>query len=247
MTHVARHRGLLLTLVGLAAVVLAGCRQFPTDNKPVPSPVSGSYVGVVNLEGGDTNVIVVLAGPDSAGQFSGAIYYRGRNSTFSQTTVNAAADSVQFRYLRLNTLYVGVAVVTSTSLVITLATPTGIPAFHVNRELLGYNLTGTWSGSMYSALTEITHGATMSLDQSGQLFQGSIESNFLQTYQFQITSGAANQNAFQMTGTAHIAAQDFPTLFVGYYTAVDTVTGTWQAGQNAEIDHGDFVFVRLFN
>jgi hypothetical protein len=241
-------RDAAIFIVGMSVVaVLAGCRTWPTNTKPAPSPLASSYVGVGNLDGGLTNVILLITGPDSAGNFAGGMYYRDTSSTFTSVTVNAASDSVRFRFLRSGTVFDGTALVLSSALMVEFSLPTGIQSFRVNRELEGYNLTGLWNGSMYSALTEFTRNATMTMDQNGQLFNGEIDVTFDQAYHFMITTGTANQNAMQMSGTARISALEFPTLFVGTYSEIDTVQGTWQAGQNSEIDHGDFIFVRSFN
>jgi hypothetical protein len=235
----------VVILIFLAAV--AGCRKFPTDSTPIAKQVAGIYQGRGDLGSGARNLRVGFAGPDSSGNYSGALFYNAATSNFSQVTVSAGSDTVWFRFSIGSTGYNAMATVGATSLSISFIAPTGLQPLRVNREIAGYNMSGVWGGSMYSAASEFTRAANLTMDQNGQSFLGEADVSFFVQYQLQFNTGATNVDAFQLSGTALIAGTQTPCLLIGNYSQIDTLRGVWQAGQSGEIDHGDFVFVRYYN
>ncbi|RPH94074.1 hypothetical protein EHM69_08350 [candidate division KSB1 bacterium] len=244
--HIGYFRFMLMTASLLFLLVLSGCKTWPDDD-PIPQPeLAGTYVGAGNIGGGLTNVLMQITGPDSAGALSGAIRYRSVITSFSSLLQDSTGDTLRFRYLRNSTVYRAWVYVGAAGLTVHFEEPDDIPAFRLNREVDGYNLSGLWVGPMTSSSAQEERAATMDMDQQGQSFYGTVDVSFYRTLQFHLTSGAASVASFEMSGILTIGTTDYPAFFSGQYYAPDTVHGYWQAGSSGEVDHGEYLYFRSF-
>jgi hypothetical protein len=231
-------------VVAFAVIIAAGCRHFPNEPAPAPVTVQGVYRGVGVLGGSATNVTLGITGPDSVGHFTGSIDYRTVLTALDSIVRDSTGDSLRFRYARDNVIYRAVASLTSTTMLLNFTAPSEIPQFRLNKEIGGYNLSGYWSGAMYSNFLQTYRTATMSMDQDGNIFIGTVDVNLIESAHANISTGGYSQNEFQFNGTAQIASSQYPTAFGGHYVNADSVVGNWQVGTNGEIDSGTFNFGR---
>jgi hypothetical protein len=236
------HLSVAVILVLIAGMI--GCKESPLAKPPVDG-LEGEYLGYGNLGGGLTNVVFGITAPDSTYHYTGVIRYRGQLIHFNSLVSDSSGDTLRFHYHQDNTQYSGIAAVNSAFLALHFNEPAGVPDFNVNRDQSGYNMTGLWNGFMTGTTVEDIRSATMTMDQRGQLFYGTIDVRFFQTYQFQINTGVTG-SSLQLQGILHFGTTDQPCLLLGNYVTIDSIGGNWQAGTNGEADHGQYVFRRTF-
>jgi hypothetical protein len=236
--------GCLLCVFALAAI--SSCKKSPTAPTPSTKSLVGIYVGLGQLDGGTTNVLIEFT-QDSLARWIGGIRYRGAMTYFESIILDSTQDTARFTYHRSDTHYQAWALVASGGLTVHFIAPTGVPEFAVNREQDGANMSGAWSGWMYSQLVGTTHTAVMTMEERDQLFTGSLTTIIWETAQFQFNSGVTNAPSFQISGTTHIGTSTTPCLFFGSYVTADSVAGNWQLGQNGDVDQGTFALGRYFN
>jgi hypothetical protein len=240
---------LRMAMVMLAlALALTGCRTWPDDSTPLEPPAAeGSYVGSGTLGGGATNVLMAVNGPDTSGQLDGAIRYRSQIISLEDIYRVPDSDTLWFRYRRDNVLHRAWALLGGNGLAVHFTEPVGIPTFRLNREIAGYNMSGSWRGLMSSTALQLQSDATLSMDQQGQSFYGTAETAFIQSAHFELNNGVANAGSFHLTGTLYEGTASVSTLLVGTYLARDTLDGNWDAGENGSVDRGEFWFYRSFD
>jgi hypothetical protein len=237
---------IIIPLALLVSLIISSCRSWPDNPQQVITQVQGFYIGVGNLEGGLTNVLIEILTADSLGNLKGSIIYRSDTTQFSQIRANTGLDSVWFVFLKDTTIYHAYAVVSGLGLSVNFTAPTGIPVFRVNKEVNGYNMTGMWNGQMTSTYSINSHDAQMNMTQESALFSGSVNVTFQQAVTFELSSGAVNGADFQLSGTMGSTANGISALFYGRYESSDRISGYWSAGPNGVNDNGEFVFVRTF-
>jgi hypothetical protein len=242
-THGAMHRLFPILLLVLA---VSGCRHYNDDPIDIGTALQGTYVGSGNLGGGTVNIVLSVVGPDSLSRYSGAIRYDGAITDFSSVRVDSTQDSIHFEYTRRSTVYRLWSLTGPSGLVLNYTQPSGIASIRVNREMEGYNLSGVWGGAMSSSGLQIQNSAVMTMDQSGQLFTGTVRVVLFDTYNFVVQSGTLSRAAFQLNGTVRLSSVDYPGTFYGTFVSRDSVSGSWQVGNNASIDQGYFAFGRSF-
>lgn len=248
MNHLSLGARSLLVLLTAIAVFGWGCRTWPDDSSTnEPAAAEGSYVGNGNLGGGSTNILMAVVGPDSAGLFNGGIRYRSQITSFEDIYRVTNSDSLWLRYHRDNVLHRAWAMIGNNGLSIHFVEPTGIPTFRVNREIGGYNMSGAWNGSMSSTTWQLQNDASLTMDQQGQSFVGSVETAFFQTIRFEVNNGVANGNSFHLNATMFSGTSRYTALIYGTYSARDTTAGYWEAGENGSVDNGQFLFFRSFD
>ena len=237
-----------VTVMLMIGVMLTGCRTWPDDSAPLEPPLAeGSYVGSGTLGGGATNVLMAINGPDTSGQLDGAIRYRSQVIALEDIYRVQDGDTVWFRYNRDDELYRAWALLGGNGLAVHFVEPTGIPAFRLNREISGYNMSGMWRGLMSSTALQLQSEAALSMDQQGQSFYGTAETVFIQSARFELNNGVANESSFHLTGTLYEGTASASVLMVGTYVARDTLAGNWNAGENGSVDRGEFWFCRSFD
>lgn len=237
---------IIIPLALLASLMISSCRSWPDNPEQVITQVQGFYIGVGNIGGGLTNVLIEILTADSLGNLKGSIVYRSDTTQFSQIRTNASLDSVWFVYLRDTTIYHADAVVSGLGLSVSFTSPAGIPVFRVNKEVSGYNMTGIWNGQMTSTYSLNSHDAQMNMTQESGLFSGTVNVTFQQAVTFELNGGAVNGADFQLSGTMGSAANGISALFYGRYESSDRISGYWSAGPNGDNDNGEFVFIRTF-
>ena len=248
-THCPRARLLALTLAGLLVLLAAGCKHFSNEPTAVALALQGSYVGQANLNGSSQpaiNMSLSITGPDSLGKYAGSIGYSSVVTALDSISRDSTGDTLRFSYTRSPTLYRLWALVNSAGLEVHYTAPTGIAVFRLNREIGGFNMSGTWNGLLYSNFLQQSRNTAMAMDQEGSSFYGTLTVTLLESAQFNFRSGAYNGSAFQLGGTVHYAGTDYPLSWGGNYVTHDSITGTWQAGTNGEIDGGTFYLGRRF-
>jgi hypothetical protein len=203
-------------------------------------------VGTGSLGGGPTNVLLVLSGLDSTGYHSGTISYRSVTSTLTDVVADGLSDTVRFAYSRDNTTYRVWALQQSTGIALHFLEPASIPAVNLNREIDGYNLSGLWEGEMSSTAFQGQQPATMTMDQTGEFFLGTVQVSFYEPWTFSLNDGNVSGSAFQIAGAVSTSGGELSAILEGSYAGPDSVTGTWSAGTNGEFDRGDFLFTRTF-
>ncbi|MBU0509965.1 hypothetical protein KKH27_14170 [bacterium] len=229
------------------AVLLTGCKSSPTDSPAEQqATLAGTYVGIGNLGGSQTNILMEFSGPDSLDAYGGTIRYRSAVLSFDDVYVNAEGDTVFFRYSRDSVVYRAWGLIEHTSLDLSFIEPTGVASFQVNRKSSGFNLSGLWSGIMSSTYVSQPVSAVMNMNQQGQLFWGTIDLSPSYTLNIQISSGASAEASFQFSGEAWVFSERIPASFAGSYFAPDTISGLWQAGESPLYDSGEFLFWRSF-
>jgi hypothetical protein len=247
MQRLLARRGPALTILMAMWLLIAGCHRSPLQpGGPAQPAVSGNYVGVGTVNGRASNILMVVIGPDSVGRLGGSITYQSLTSNFEEIYSDSTGDTLQFRYRRDTTLHRGWALISISALSVHLTEPVSA-SFQLNRETNGTNMTGLWSGLMSSTLIQDVRTASATLDQTGQLYSGEIEVTFFEATHFQITSGAADNTAFQMSGTMLVGASSTEALFQGSFATADSIRGYWQAGPNGSVDSGEFGFVRHYD
>jgi hypothetical protein len=240
------YRLLIIILCSVSMLILASCKKSPTNPAPVAQSLAGIYVGIGQLGGGATNIRVEFA-QDSLERWIGGIRYRGAVTYFETVQLDSTEDTVHFAYHRSDVSYQAWALISGSGLAFHFTTPANVPEFSLNREQDGTNLSGAWSGWMYSQFVGTIHSAVMTMDQRDQLFYGTLTTVLWETAQFQFNTGVSNASSFQLSGTARIGTSDTPCLLYGNYLTVDSVAGNWQLGQNGSVDQGSFAFGRYFN
>lgn len=251
MTLIRRYittRGFLVSLLGLGLLLAAGCKNSPTDSPPQPPPdLQGTYVGFGTISGSAGNILVEFLGPDSAGEYTGAIRYHSTITAFDDVYRTAEGDTVFGRFQRGGTTYRFWSAIETTGMLLNFSEPLGITTLRVNRESPGYNMSGLWGGLMSSTAVPNAVSASMMMDQRGQIFWGTLDVALPDNPDFEILSGAAAGASFQLSGRAWVFSQQIPAEFAGSYWAQDTITGVWQAGESVVYDQGEFYFVRSYD
>jgi hypothetical protein len=248
--RIPRYCGYLLFTVVSTLALIAGCRK-AADEKPASSGavLQGSYVGIAQISGNNQNVLLTVAGPDSAGTIVGAIHHSGGAWTLATATLDSSGDTLRFTYqpaeISPNT-YAARAVIGATGLSIHYVSPPTIPDFVVNREVNGTNMSGLWNGMVYSRSLINWRSATMDMDQSGQLYGGSVDFSLGQNVHCNITTGVTSGGSFQISGTARRGQIDYPIVFNGHYATLDSLVGDWLMGTNGTEDEGSFAFRRSY-
>jgi hypothetical protein len=233
----------LLPLLLLALLMLS-CRKWPDNPQSTDTSLQGFYVGIANIGGGYTNVLVEVLTADSLGNLKGTIIYRSDTCTFTEITTNSAKDTLWFKYTRESTAYQAWAKITNVSMTVNITTPTGIPAFRLNKEISNYNMSGLWTGLMSSTLYQNSYNSDMTMDQAGSLFSGTIVVSFPQQQTYTLRSGAVSQSGFQISGTLGTSSTGTAVIFEGSYQNVDRVGGYWHLDDMS--DQGQFLFIRSF-
>jgi hypothetical protein len=247
----ARHSSPHLVIFTVSALLFiiwgSGCKHFNDDQVQSSLSLAGTYVGHGTLDNSDRNLVLSITGPDSLNQYLGIIHYHDVSTDFTSVSLDSTKDTLRLTYSRDNVIYHIWSLTGSNGLILHFTQPSDIADIRVNRELDGYNMTGIWNGDMSSTGLGIENGATMTMDQLGQLYAGQVNVSLFQTYAFQINSGTASRAAFQMSGTVRLNSVDYPGYFVGNFVNSDSIYGTWQAGQSVVIDEGYFGFARTYN
>ena len=235
-------------LFTIAALLVTGCHSWPDESSNDESATAqGSYVGSGRLGGSPTNILVIVSGPDSASRYSGSIRYRSLITDFEDVFHVINSDSLWFRYHRDNVFYRAWAAITGSGLSLHFVEPSGIPAFRVNREISGYNMSGQWNGRMSSIRWQLQNDAVMTIEQEGQSFGGTVETAFFQTTRFEVNNGVINEGAFHLNAMMFIGSSNTSAILYGIYSARDTTAGFWEAGENGTTDNGQFIFYRSFD
>jgi hypothetical protein len=230
----------------LILMASGGCRHYNDEPKTTAVSVQGDYVAYGDLGGGATNILLEITGPDSADRYAGAIRYRSSIIHFSSIGTDSSGDTLRLEYIRDLVTYRAWTVPTAASLLLHFTTPTGLAALLANKELNGTNMTGRWTGAMSSINSLQQRTATLTMNQTGQLFSGSATVTFYQTAQFQFSTGAVSGSTFQLNGTMRVGTTDYSAQFTGNYLTMDSIGGNWYAGQNGADDNGYFAFSRPF-
>lgn len=234
---------LLLCLVTL----WNGCKTWPEEVGPDgPPEAQGTYVGSIDIEGGVVNMLLSVIGPDSADHYTGSVRYRSQITSFEDIYRTQTGDTLWFRYRRNETVYRAWALLDYGGLTVHFIEPSGISVAFLNRELDGYNLSGVWNGLMTSATMPEQRTASMSMDQQGQAFYGTVYVTFFHPVQLEITSGVVSQENYHLYGNMRVGTSTTIMDMTGYYYSRDTVTGYWQAGSNGSVDHGEYLFYRTY-
>jgi hypothetical protein len=230
----------------LLVLTIWSCKKYPTDPEhPLPVVAAGGYEGVAALSAPLSNIRIVVIREDST-HLNGTWSYRGSTGNLENVYANSAEDTMWFGFRYAGTLYRTKSELQDIGMVVHVQEPSGIADFRVNREFGGYNLTGYWNGQLASAQWGALHDATFSMDQRGALFAGLINTSFVETYQFQLTTGSVNSATFQLQGVVLIGGTSYPTLCSGTYSGADTISGIWEAGDHGTTDNGQFLFVRSY-
>lgn len=236
----------LIVLLAAAFVVSTGCKRSPTGGTVVPAPeVDGSYVGWGRPGGSGRNVRLGLAESDS-GEWIGSIKYGNLTNDVLVTEVSDDEDSVRFQYTRGETYQV-LGVLSSVGIDLFVLEPNGQPAYTLNKEVDGYNLSGEWDGQMYSEWLEDQSAASLYLDQQGAFYDGNVESDYsLYSLVGEIDGGAMEASDFYFGGvtTGSFGGYDF--RFNGTFENQDSIAGTWYVTGNELYDQGTFTFWRNF-
>ena len=240
-------RILRAALPWLVAVLLStSCRQTAPVDAQQPTETLTSYVGIASFSAVPTNVLIVASqSADAPATLSGSITYQSQHTDFAEITLSDDGDTLRFNYVRSNVLYRAWAVKSSVDLRVHFTEPTGIPVFRLNRETNGHNMTGIWNGEMSSTFAPGPQSVTLVMDQTGTVFTGETSVNFFEPWTFELSTGSVSGSAFELSGSVH-GSSTVPTSWQGYYVGFDTLTGTWNAGGEAEIDGGEFFLSRWF-
>jgi hypothetical protein len=100
---------------------------------------------------------------------------------------------------------------------------------------------------MSSTLLQGQRSAGMTMNQTGNLFLGTVQVSFNEPWSFNLGSGSSTNGTFQVTGSVSTGSGSFPAAFNGSYSSPDSIYGTWDAGEHSsEIDGGEFLFTRSF-
>lgn len=239
-------RFLLPCLLALVLMGFAGCRKL-NDEPPVQEtpPLEGSYVGVAVFDGTRQNVLLGLVGPDSSGRIEGTIHHSGGAWTLATAALDSSGDTLRFSYHPGDVAQLtdsAWALLGATGLRVHYLTPASVPAFDLNREIGGTNMTGLWSGQMYSRILGQWRNASMDISQTGDLYGGTVDVALDPNAHCVISSGVTSGGTFQLLGTARMLQVDYPVAFTGQYAGLDSLVGNWQI----DIYDGSFVFHRLF-
>ncbi len=232
----------LLTLMFIAAA----CKKTPVDPPPLPVPeANGSYVGWGRPGGTAQNVWLQIV-QSEGGAWSGQIQYNRTNSLVTVTEVTADEDTIRFEYTRGNT-YRCLGVLSSFAISIYILEPSGQPTYVLNREEFGLNLSGDWSGLMYSNLLGEWRDAELFMDQQSDIFIGSAFSSLsLYTVDADLNDGVLDGTGFYFSGITRMDNLDLPVRFDGAFVYRDSIAGSWQISLPDGQDGGQFRFVRSF-
>jgi hypothetical protein len=238
---------LWMLLPAVALCVVAGCKTYPNGpTAPTSVSVSGNYVGAGTLDGGTSNIFLTISGPDSLEHFAGQINYRSQAIDLSSVTEDSTGDTIRFQYPRDNVQHVAWALADASGLSVHYTAPTGIAAIRLNREIGGYNMSGIWQGTMFSNGLLAQRAASLTMDQEGSIYYGTLDVNLGQSAHVQFSSGGYNANSFQVAGTMRYGTTDYPFTAAGSYVSRDSISGNWTAGDFGSLDHGTFDFRRSF-
>ena len=227
-------------------LIIAGCRKWPTTTRPGDSEGVASFVGVGTLDAGPSNVLIVLSSLDSTGYHAGSITYRSSTTTFSELQADTTSDSLYLAFTRNNVLYRASGVQTTTNVTLVFSQPSNLQPLILNREVGGYNMSGSWEGEMSSTILQGQELAAMTMDQTGDLFHGNVEVSLIEPWTFNLSAGSSQSGNFTLTGNVSTSGGNYPATFSGTYAGPDSMRGSWDAGQNSEVDRGDFYFARSF-
>ncbi len=227
-------------------LVVFGCRKWPTNTRPEEGQGTASFVGVGSIDAGPSNVLLVLSDLDSAGYHSGSITYRSSTTTFSELHADTVSDSLNVAFTRNNVLYRAAGVQTTTNVTLIFSQPSNLQPLVLNREVGGYNMSGSWNGEMSSTLPQGQEIATMSMSQTGELFLGTVQVSLTEPWTFNLNAGNLQSASFTLSGNVSTSGENYPATFSGMYAGPDSIHGTWDAGQNPAIDRGEFYFFRSF-
>ncbi len=231
----------------LILTLMIGCKTSPTNSIPAETAIlAGTYVGSGNPGNGLTNILMEFNESDSTNYFTGAIRYQSEITSFEYIQVDSSLDTVRFRYYRNNVLHSAWGLIEAYGIPLHFTEPSGISEFRLNRELQGFNMSGQWAGLITSQYSVEPMDITMSMDQQGQLFFGTISAAIPYNAAFTFSSGVANESTFQLVGTVYISPYTIPVYWNGSYLAPDTITGSWQADDNPAYDYGQFLLYRPF-
>lgn len=242
--------GWLFAISGLMVIALfgMGCRSWPEDTGDnTPAETQGSYVGNANLGGGSGNILLTVGGPDSLESLRGTIRYRSVVSEFEEIFRVTDSDSLWFSYRRDNVTYRAWASISHTGMTVSFLDPSGIPAFRVNREIDGYNMSGTWNGRISSTYWQLQNDAAMTMEQEGQSFIGVLETSFRQFVRFEINNGVVNEGSFHLNAEMFSGTSRNTAILYGSYLTRDTTTGFWETGNDGVTDNGQFILYRSFD
>lgn len=240
--------GFVVGLLGLGLMLASGCKNSPTDSPPSEAPnLQGTYIGHGTLSGSAGNILAQFLGPDSTGEYTGAIRYHSTITTFDDVYRTAEGDTVFCRFQRNGTTYRFWSCIETTGMFLNFSEPLGVATLRVNRESPGFNMTGFWSGLMSSATVPDAVSASLLMDQRGQIFWGTLDVALPDNPDFEFNSGAAAGASFQISGSAWIFSQQIPAEFAGTYLAQDTIRGVWQTGGSVVYDEGEFYFMRTYD
>jgi len=229
----------------LAAFFHSGCRESPTLGPEPFGPTQTSYVGIAEFSGPTNVLIVFTSNSDSENTVTGSITYLSQTLVLTELISDPASDSLRFSYVRDNLTHHAWALKSAFSLDVHITEPAGISPFQMNLELDGYNMTGLWTGEMSSTVLQGQRPATMMMIQTGTSFEGGAQVNFFETWNFDISDGTASGDAFELSGTVY-GSGSYPALWRGSYMSFDRISGTWDVGEQSEIDRGEFLFTRSF-
>jgi hypothetical protein len=238
----------LLVVIGLT--IAAGCKKWPNESStPQAITLQGTYVGAAQVQNAPVNVLLEITGPDTAGHYSGRIRLYHQIISLDTVTATSDLDTVWFNFSvgdASPVQYQAYALDVTNNLVVQFTAPAGIPSFHMNKESLGANLTGYWTGFMTGSALPDSRSAIMSMDQQGLFFIGTVDVTFFETDHFVINHGQQNTPAIQFDGSMHVGTAYYSALFYGNFLTSDSISGNWQAGQNGSQDFGQFVFHRIY-
>lgn len=237
---------ILIVLLATAFVISAGCKKSPTGSTPDAGPeVAGTYVGWGSPGGTGQNTLLEITQNDS-GSWLGSISYGGLNSDIAVIEVSQDEDSVRFQYIRGST-YRLLGVFSNVAVTIHVLEPSGHPAYSLNKEIDGYNLSGEWHGQMYSQWLEDQSPALLYMDQQGAFYDGNVQTDYsLYTLQGIIDEGAMESDDFYFGGTTTGTFSGYEFRFDGSFEVQDSIVGTWYVVGNDLSDQGTFTFWRRF-
>ncbi len=230
----------------ITVIVLMGCKKTPTDSGDSENPhVAGTFVGWGRPGGTGYNMRMVISEEDSA-QWEGIVEYAGSDVPMTITNVTTDEDSVRFEFTRGST-YRCLGVVSNVAMMIYVLEPAGQPNYTLSKVRGAYNLSGDWNGWMYSQFLNTTQNADLFIMQEGNLYTGSVESQFgFYTLLGDVTGGAQDGTGISIWGTAPYEGQEYPFRLDGRYINPDSVNGTWQLDVTGGGDTGTFAFSRRF-
>jgi hypothetical protein len=233
------------TLIGV--VVLVGCRQSPVLPTQQSTGEVRSYVGIGEPATPPANILLLLnVSAEEPTSFTGSITYRSATSTLTNIYVDSLSDSLYFEYARQGSNYSSWAQLDAFDMVLNYLVPSGVSPIQLNLEVDGHNMTGMWTGEMFSELAQVWRTSDFLMNQVGGNYDGAAQVDFVEPWQFQLASGTTSAGSFELSGQVY-GSDSYPSVWQGTYSGFDSISGSWYAGTSEMLaDQGEFYFIRSF-